>query len=157
MLPTTGSMTSVSETQRHDLAETPTVTSLPASTPSCAPRRPGIPDRLGMGLDTRADSGGALGKRKEKHLYGGGRLRTIHGHSQGRRQTQTLFSFLCRHSSPGTLTPQQQSNPKPKAVDANSTCACTRVSPQGGRLSSPGKKKSQTPRNTPCLGRCHLS
>lgn len=120
MLPTCGFMTSVSETQRHDLLETPTVTSLRHPHPLPPPQRPGIPDRLGMGLDTRGDSGGALGQRKEQRHYRGGQWRAVHRSSQGRGPTQIPYSFLCQHSSPGTLAPRQHRNLEPKAISANS-------------------------------------
>lgn len=58
--------------------------------------------------------------------------------SQCHGQTQVLLSFLCQHSSPGALTPQQRSNPKPKqSIPSPREYACLRARPQSNGLSFP--------------------
>ena len=51
----------------------------------------------------------------------GEQQRAVHTSGQGHGQTQISFSCFCQHSSPGALKPQQHSNSKPKAIDANPT------------------------------------
>lgn len=147
VLPITCFVTLVSETQRHDLLGTPTVTSLPA--PTVSP----IAQAYLMGWG----SGWTLGvtlvelwEREERSSVravagwmAGGQQRAVHASCQGHAETQIPFSCLCQHSSPGTLKPSNTATQSQKrSMPIPHERASVPASPQGEGLSFLGRGRN---------------
>lgn len=124
----------------------------PACTPARCPHRPGIPDGLEVGLDTRGDPGGALRRRKEKQHYagvgrmtGGAHQRAVH-RSKHDPLLLSLPTFRPCHPNPCKNTARPK--PKPSTLIHVSVPACVQA-PEGRKEEIPNAEECTPP------GWCH--